>query len=226
VVELERYKAVIFDLDGVLVDSETAHGQAWRMVFEDAGKPVPEGIPDRFIGVSEQDTAKFLHQEGGFSESWQELMERKGRNMQQLLPSIGAFEEMKEHLKTLSLVPMAVATSTNREEAVLMLRNNDLHDLFEFLIASEDVTNKKPDPEIYVTACRRFGVEPSRVLVAEDSPSGIKAAKGAGCRVIGVCTGLSKEQLSAADEVVATTAEAIKRMASLLKDWEAEGLIE
>ncbi len=83
-------------------------------------------------------------------------------------------------------LPAAVATSSRREYAERLLRQHRLWDRFEFLLTSENVTRGKPDPEIYQTAAARFGVSPGSVLVLEDSPAGLAAAKAAGTFAVGV----------------------------------------
>jgi HAD superfamily hydrolase (TIGR01509 family) len=83
-------------------------------------------------------------------------------------------------------LPLAVATSSQRAYAEGLLQSHGLRSRFEFILASEDVTHAKPDPEIYLAAVGRLGFEPATVLVLEDSPPGILAAKAAGTFAVGI----------------------------------------
>ena len=83
-------------------------------------------------------------------------------------------------------IPLAVATSSQRAYAEGLLQSHGLRGRFTFILASEDVTKGKPDPEIYLAAVGRFGISPESVLVLEDSPPGIQAAKDAGAFAVGV----------------------------------------
>jgi HAD superfamily hydrolase (TIGR01509 family) len=100
-------------------------------------------------------------------------------------------------------LPLAVATSSRRSYADRLLTRHGLADRFAFILASEDVTRGKPDPEIYRLAARRFGVPPGSMLVLEDSPAGLAAARGAGAVAVGVPHEHSPaEDLTAADLIV------------------------
>jgi HAD superfamily hydrolase (TIGR01509 family) len=99
-------------------------------------------------------------------------------------PTAGLFA-LLDHLERAAL-PRAVATSSRRAYAETLLRRHGVFDHFTFLLSAEDVTDGKPDPEIYQTAARRFGQPPSALLVLEDSVAGISAAKAAGAFAVGV----------------------------------------
>ena len=99
-------------------------------------------------------------------------------------PTPGLFV-LLDHLERRDL-PLAVATSSRRDYADRLLTRHGLADRFEFILASEDVTRGKPDPEIYRLAAARFAVPAGSMLVLEDSPAGLAAAKGAGAIAVGV----------------------------------------
>jgi HAD superfamily hydrolase (TIGR01509 family) len=116
-------------------------------------------------------------------------------------PTPGLFA-LLDHLEHLRL-PRCVATSSRRSYAEGLLTRHRLIDRFSFLLTSEDVSRGKPDPEIYLEAARRFGLEPRGVLVLEDSAAGITAAKAAGAVAIGVPHEHSpSEGLAHADRIV------------------------
>jgi HAD superfamily hydrolase (TIGR01509 family) len=201
-------QAVVFDLDGLLVDSEDAWGEAERRVVETYGKPWDPAVRTLLLGRGPDDTARVLAEYLGDADP-----RRVGRRLLQAAvaefsrgigPRPGA-RELVEALVGRGL-PVAVATNSRRVLAELALSTAGLGGLLETMVCAEDVSDPKPAPEPYLAACRLLGVEPEASVGLEDSPVGVASAKAAGLWVIG-CPSFPGTRLAGADAVVGGLAE-------------------
>ena len=195
--------AVIFDMDGVLVDSEEFICRAACMMFSEVGLKVrPEDFLP-FVGTGEN---RYL---GGGAEKYNfpiEIEQAKKRTYDiyleiikgQLKPLPGVYDfidKCKKHGKKL-----AVASSADRRKVEGNLREIGLDEsLFEAIIVGEDVQRKKPAPDIFLLAIKRLKSKPDQCLVVEDAVSGVAAAKAAGARCLALTTSFPKEKLKGAD---------------------------
>ena len=194
--------AVIFDMDGVLIDSGAHHRAAWRALLDELG--VVPTQPDYWrltIGRPSVEAVPLLL---GRETSWAEAQRLAARKQEYyrrlasggptLVPGVAAFVT---ELAALS-VPRAVATSASRRDVEGLLTHARLRDRFEVVVAAEDVQRGKPDPEVYLLAARRLGVAAEHCLVFEDALVGVQAARRAGMRAIGVSTAHTESELRAA----------------------------
>lgn len=196
-------KGVLFDMDGVLVDSESFMSKAAIMMFSELGVKV---LPDDFhpfVGMGEN---KYL---GGVAESHgikinieqakaraYEIFEIIVRGKLSALP--GAHEFIAKCRKR--GLKLALATSADRVKMEVNLREIGLSpDSFNSIITGLDVVNKKPSPDIYIMAAKSIGLKPTDCLVVEDAVSGIKSGKSAGCRCLAVTTSFDASALHEAD---------------------------
>ena len=196
---MDKPGAFIFDIDGTLVDSMDAHTQAWLAFLEQKG--VRLDSPDARTALVGRTTRDILVQVfgGGLSEAdIQELTEQKESLYRQLylpklvpLPGLLDFLEQSRQLG----IPMAVASSAHKPNIDYTLDGLGIRAFFKEIIGEEQVEHPKPDPEIYRVTSMRLGVPPQCCIVFEDSAVGIRAALGAGMRVIGVATTLEEEAL-------------------------------
>jgi HAD superfamily hydrolase (TIGR01509 family) len=199
-------RAVVFDLDGLMFDTEALFFRVASEMLRARGKVFTVDIMRAMIGRQPAVSGRAFQTMAGLDEEPEALMsEAKGR-FEALLDT--AVQPMPglifllDHLRALGL-PMAVGTSSGRAYADRLLRGHGLLDRFAFVLCREDVTLHKPDPEIYRTAATRFGLEPAEVLVLEDTPTGLLAAKAAGTFAVGVPHDHSPESdLAGADMVV------------------------
>ena len=198
-------KGVLFDMDGVLVDSEEFICKAAIMMFKEKGLIVqPEDfIP--FVGTGEN---RYL---GGVAEKYHfpiDIENAKARTYE----IYG--EIIKGKLKPLEGVEgfiatcrekglkIAVATSADEVKMIANLEETGIPpETFDATVNGLMIKNKKPDPEIFITAARLLGLQPARCLVVEDAPNGVAAGKRAGARVLAVMSSFSAEQLKGADWV-------------------------
>ena len=201
--------AVIFDMDGVLIDSGAHHRAAWRALLDELG--VVPAEPDYWrltIGrPSVEAVPLLLGRETSRAEA-QQLAARKQEHYRRLAGGgpalVRGVAEFVGELAGLR-VPRAVATSAARQDVEGLLTRARLRDRFEVVVAAEDVRRGKPDPEVYLLAARRLGVEPAQCLVFEDAVVGVQAARRAGMRAIGVSTAHTESELRAAGAERAVT---------------------
>lgn len=201
----KQLAAVLFDMDGVLTDSEHFIAQAAIAMFAELGIGVHTRDFTPFIGSGEN---RYL---GGVAESKGlniDIEQAKARTYQiydQIvtgrLQALKGVVEFIRQCRTQQL-QLAVATSADSVKMHINLREIGIPaQTFDATISGEQVTNKKPFPDIYLLAAQTLGIPPENCLVVEDAVNGIEAAKAAGCRCLAVTTSFSAAQLSKADWV-------------------------
>jgi HAD superfamily hydrolase (TIGR01509 family) len=199
-------RAVVFDLDGLMFDTEALFFRVSAQVLESRGKRFTPEIMRSLIGRRAVDVAGWLKTMAGLEEPPEvilaEIRQRFADEVDAAVhPTPGLFA-LLEHLHRREL-PAAVATSSGRAYAGRLLTRHGLTNRFAFVLASEDVIRGKPDPEIYRLAADRFAVRADELLVLEDSPAGVEAGRGAGAVTVGVPHEHSPgEALLAADLIV------------------------
>jgi HAD superfamily hydrolase (TIGR01509 family) len=200
-------KAVIFDNDGVIIDSEPLHIEADLQILAEYGIDWTPSDMHRFIGVKDAVMWKALQGELGIPDLPEALKEKKGRIRDTVFTSerirpIDGIPELFAALKKAGW-KVAVASSSQRSLIGPWLEAMGLDVLLDALVAGDDVDNPKPHPEPYIRAAGLLGVMPADCTAIEDSPHGVASAKAAGCRCIGFRTpGGPRQDLSAADIVV------------------------
>jgi len=198
-------KAVIFDMDGVIVDSEPLHEQADNGVLNEFGKSMSKEEAIKYVGVSDEVVYSELKKKHKLPLSVEELIKKKFEIDVKLLkeksePMPHAIELVKQLSRSYKL---AVASSSERVKIRIVLSRLKIEQYFSVLVSAEEVAESKPQPGVYLETAKRLGVNPDRCLVIEDSASGIEAAKKAGMTVIAVPNNYTKHQdLSAADKIV------------------------
>ena len=207
--------AVLFDLDGVIVDSRAFHMEAWhRWAREHAIAHEPDYFHRMFGhrndaiigGLRPEVTAGELQ---GLAEHKESLFREEARGQIVTLPGV---RELLDSLDA-SDAPRAIVTSTPRANLDMILDSLGLRERFQALVAEEDASKGKPDPEGFLVAAERLGVAPGQCVVIEDAPAGLRAAKAGGMRAIGVTTTHPAADLGDADLVVDTltlTGEAVR----------------
>jgi HAD superfamily hydrolase (TIGR01509 family) len=199
-------RAVVFDLDGLMFDTEALFFRVSSEALAERGKTFTPAMMQAMIGRRAADAVEAWKMLAGLDISADDLLAEVRRRFYAVMdtavhPTPGLFV-LLDHLKRSGL-PLAVATSSRRAYADRLLTQHGLADRFTFILASEDVTNGKPDPEIYRKSADRFGIPASSMMVLEDSPAGVAAAKGAGAYAVGVPHEHSPaERLELADLIV------------------------
>jgi HAD superfamily hydrolase (TIGR01509 family) len=181
-------RALVFDLDGVLLDSEQVWNQAKEEVVRERGGRWREEAPRRMMGMSSPEWSRYLHDELGVplepDAISDEVVRRLERIYRDRLPLVDGAAEAVERLA--KALPLGLASSSNREIIDLFLELSGLGSNFAVTISSEEVAQGKPAPDVYLEALRRMGADPAHSIAVEDSDNGIRAAKAARMRVVAV----------------------------------------
>jgi HAD superfamily hydrolase (TIGR01509 family) len=205
-------EAAIFDLDGVVIDSEPTHELSLVIVSEELGRRISWEETKQFKGSTELDCARLLIEITGTNE----------RDLQKVCRL--RLEAFRSHYNEIKLVAgaleflelcqragwsTALTTSAPREFQELAFDQFDLSRYFQIAITGDDVKRGKPDPEPYLKTAEKLGRTPADCLVIEDSKNGVRSAKTAGCITVGLATSFAADALAAAggDLVVGTFEE-------------------
>ena len=181
-------EAVIFDLDGVLLDSEQVWDEAREQLAKERGGRWHENAQRDMMGMSSVEWSRYMHDVIGLPEPPEEIsrevVERMAKLYREHLPVVPGAREAVERLA--ARWPLGLASSSNRELIDLALELLGVKHLFKATVSSEEVTRGKPAPDVYLEAARRLGVDPTHAAAIEDSENGIRAAKASGMRVIAI----------------------------------------
>ena len=202
--------AVIFDMDGVIVDSEPYSMQALIDELRSHGiDPTAEELRRSYGRKVQDDFRELFARYGATSDIEAAVISKRTRYFGlatgNLKPLPGALE-LIARVKARGY-RVGLASSGDREKVALSLRSLKLEGVFEIMVTGDDIKHSKPDPEIYRLAAARLGVDPRLCVAVEDAPSGVRAARGAGMRCIAVTSTVSREELAEADLVVASLAD-------------------
>jgi HAD superfamily hydrolase (TIGR01509 family) len=183
----ERIEAVVFDMDGVLVDTEHLWDEVREALTEEWGGRYTPEAQEAMMGMSSPEWSRYLHEVVGLREPPEvinaEVVRRMLERYEMDLPVVpGAVEAVRRLAR--EGYRLAVASSSNRELIDGVLRRLELSELFEVTVSSEEVARGKPAPDVYLETAHRLGLPPGRCAAIEDSASGIRAAHAAGMRVI------------------------------------------
>ena len=177
-------KAVIFDMDGVLFDTEAVCMQAWMEVAERWGLPGMEEVFPLVIGLNANDSRQVVFDAYGEDFDYPLFREHTGAWFRDYVGKNGipvkpGVREILEWLKSAGYA-VGLASSTKREAVLSHLKHTGLDDYFSVVVGGDMVEHSKPRPDIYLLACDRLGVEPGEAYAIEDSPNGIRSAHAAG----------------------------------------------
>ena len=175
-------ESIVFDLDGLLIDSEQVWDNVREALAQERGGRWHEQAQRDMMGMSSPEWSRYMHEVVGLAESPEEINRIVVERMLELysagppwLP--GALDAVR---RTAALLPLGLASSSNRELIDLVLEAGSIAPLFGATVSSEEVARGKPAPDVYLEVARRLGVSPARCVAVEDSHNGIRAAKAAG----------------------------------------------
>jgi HAD superfamily hydrolase (TIGR01509 family) len=181
-------EAVVFDLDGVLLDSEQIWDEAREELAHERGGRWHDRAQRDMMGMSSPEWSRYMHEVIGLPEPPEEINDEVVRRMElryrERLPLIPGAREAVERIA--ARWPLGLASSSNRPLIDLVLEVSGLAPLFRATVSSEEVARGKPAPDVFLEAARRLVVEPARAAVVEDSRNGILAGRAAGMRVVAV----------------------------------------
>ena len=204
--------AVIFDMDGVLVDSYHAHFESWQMMAAEERLALTEAeFAAQFGRTNPEIIAVYWGENRYRGEEIAAMADRKEEVFREILrarfPAMPGVGELLRSLDEAGFA-LAVGSSGPPENIELVLSRLGARSLFRAVVTSKDVTRGKPDPQVFLIAAERLGVPAQRCAVVEDAPAGIAAAQAAGMTGIGLAsTGRTRESLAAAALVVDSLAE-------------------
>lgn len=178
--------AVVFDMDGVIVDSEQVWDDVRESYTREAGGTYGETATRDMMGMSSVEWSRYMHDALGVpgtpeqinAEVVRRMLERYGE-APPLIP--GAVDAVRACAATW---PLAVASSSNPELIEVVLERAGIAELFGAVVSSQEVARGKPAPDVYLEAAQRLGVDPARCAAVEDSHNGIRSARAAGMRVV------------------------------------------
>lgn len=186
---LKDKEAVLFDIDGTLIDSMGVWGEVDRIYLSRFNIPLPDHLPDTLAGLSIAQTAAYFRDVLGVPESnekmlaaWNELaFEQYSHHIQPKEDALRFVQEIHDRG-----ILMAVGTSNTRTLAEAAMQRLGFAEYFSCMLTGEDIKNGKPDPFIYLEAARQIGADPARCIVFEDIPEGLTAGARAGMKTCGV----------------------------------------
>ena len=182
-------KAIIFDMDGVLVDSEPFHVEIEKRQFELNHLSISEEEHHQFMGVATDVMLREIAKRHLLTLPVETLIEQNKLNTIQYFTELKEIQAMPGLIDLLEIlirknIPMAVASSSFPEIIEIILMRTGLRKYFQAVVSSQEAGKSKPEPDVFLLAAQRLGIKPEDCLVIEDSDNGIRAAKAAGMRCI------------------------------------------
>lgn len=200
-------KLIIFDMDGVLLDSETLYMDMNQLFFKQLGASISIEEHQTFVGISATKMWTYIKDKFNLKETVEQLKEMEKElkyqtlKSAQLAPTDGVvefLEELRQNEYTL-----AIASSSLKKNIDLILSKLDLKNYFDLIVSGEQVVKGKPDPDIFLKVANHYQRLPQECIVIEDSTNGVSAAKAAGMTCIGFYNpGSGKQDLSSADHIM------------------------
>lgn len=212
-------QAIIFDLDGTLVDTEKVHCYAWLDVLAKRGYHYDEHWFEQWIGTADRFLAAGVIEDHQLSIPPRVLQLEKEALFHQLVQKENrAYPGIEEVLSILQhRLPIAIATNSSSKDAEKVFISTPVNKYMQRVVTSSDVKKLKPAPDMYLLAAEQLGVSPEGCLVVEDSPAGSTAALKAGMYVLGLTSSQPKEKMTAAHEWFASPGEAMQRLEQLTR---------
>lgn len=185
---MKDIKGVIFDMDGVIFDTERIYLDTWTEVFKKYGYEMTKEMYTSVMGIGRENVIKKFTSHYGDDLPIDKMYKDKDERLYEFLEEnelpikIGVYE-LLDFLKQ-NGYKIALATSAKRKRATYHLQEADIEDRFDVIICGDEISNYKPNPEIFVKASEKLCLNPENCIVIEDSPAGLKAAYNAGIRAI------------------------------------------
>ena len=198
-------KAIIFDMDGVIVDSEPLHFKLEEDLLEELGGHLSNDEHEKFVGTTDFHMWSIFKKQFNLRPSVDEMVDMKRKRF---VDNIDKIKLIPNFIDFIDLVysegyKLALASSNNKKSIAEVVRIFNLEKYFEYIISGEEVEKGKPDPEIFLKAANKLNVDPEDCLVIEDARNGVIAAKSANMKCIGLKSkGSGKQDLSQADLVI------------------------
>ncbi len=214
---MKKIKAVLFDMDGLMVDTEPVHLKAFNLVFKTYSKYLTEEEnAKRYISIPDIDGAKDMVVRFNLPISAEELVQAKQEKIKQLLKNnVVAQPGLRELLVNLKKdgYKIAIASSSQLETIKIIIDGLKIGSLIDAIASAEEVEHGKPAPDVYLLAAEKLGVSPDACLVLEDAPKGVEAGKAAGMKVFAIPSQYTKGQdFSHADKLLNSLNEVLPNL--------------
>lgn len=190
--QIEKYAAVIFDLDGVLVTTDDCHYQAWKRLADEEGIYFDREINERLRGVSRMESLAVVLEKAEKSYTAAEKAEMASRKNGYYVELVNKIDKSaiipgaEEFVKSVKKAGLKTAVGSSSKNSKLILERTGLTEMFDVIVDGNDIQHSKPDPEVFLTAAERMGIVPVKCLVCEDADAGVEAGIAAGMDVLAV----------------------------------------
>ena len=185
-----EFSTAIFDLDGTLVDTEPFYSEATQIVLEPYGKEFTKDFKRKIMGGDALTGASMIVEKFDLKMTPREFLEKREKHLRALFPSATEIKGAGEYLHRLKVARtrIALATSSSKTLCEIKIGHRAWSNIFECKIYGDDpeLLRSKPAPDIFILCAQRMAVSPENIIVFEDSKNGIRAAKGAGMKVVGI----------------------------------------
>ncbi|HBJ1647633.1 HAD family phosphatase [Clostridium botulinum] len=182
-------RAFIFDMDGVIIDSEPIHRQVHGEIMNTLGINISKGELALYAGATNEYIFTKLKERYGIKKSVSELMDYKSKLIinkvkEESLEPINGIRELLNALRK-NNIKIAIGSSSPRSLIEAVIDKFNLHSAFDCIVSGEEVERSKPYPDVYIEVSKKLGINPEKCIVVEDSHNGVQAAKSAGMKCIG-----------------------------------------
>ena len=187
-----NYKAIIFDLDGVLVTTDDCHYSAWKQLADEENIYFDRSINERLRGISRMESLEIVLEKANrqySTDEKKEMAERKNSYYVSLVKEIDQSYLIDGALDFVSYVKenaLKTAIGSSSKNAKLILTRTGISSMFDAIVDGNIISNSKPDPEVFLKAAEQLGIEPCECLVCEDADAGVEAALTAGMHILAV----------------------------------------
>ena len=194
---MNQIKAIIFDFDGLILDTERFEFEAWRSIYNDHGVQLnlSDWIPH--VGAANEQFNVYAHhsERSGIPVTREEMRPRLLALMQEMLEDVPPLPGVEEYLSTAKRLDMRIglASNSNLDWILPKLDHIGLTECFDTIVCRDDVSAPKPDPAVYLTSLENLGVTAKQAFALEDSPTGVQAAKNAGLFCVAVPRPMTKD---------------------------------
>lgn len=204
-------KAFIFDMDGVIIDSEPLQLQSFNKVLQRFGHLVEmDDFKHKYMGLKDAQICERMVGDYELPITPEEFVDEKRRSYleilqgDEILPMPGVVSAIK---KLYQRVPLAIASSSNRSEIETITERFGIRQYFKVFVSAHEVSSGKPAPDVYLKTSEELGVDPTECGVIEDTLVGIRSAKAAGMYCVGITTTHTKDELKEADKIITSFEE-------------------
>ncbi|WP_421158197.1 HAD family hydrolase [Aeromonas dhakensis] len=186
----EQYDALIFDMDGTLVDSMPRHLDAWEITSAEFGLPFDRAQLNEYGGIPTRKIVAILAEQHGLTIDVEAFARRKVALYMEHIQQVSVFPAMWELVRRChGKVPMGIGTGSPRNQAELILKSTGLDAYIQVVVSADDVVNHKPHPDTFLQVAEQLGANPANCLVFEDTQIGLQAGRAAGMETVLVLEG-------------------------------------